>query len=127
MEKRIVVPVEEPRDLGSHIAPHFGRTPYFALVELDEKGEVSRLEFFPNAGGHFEGGGSTHDRVLELHPGALVVQGMGPRGLEHFKGAGIPVFQANVDILGEVVTAYVEGHLEELTTSCPAARHCHRE
>ena len=35
---RIAIPVEENRGVDSLICEHFGRAPYFALVDVDENG-----------------------------------------------------------------------------------------
>ena len=37
MVKTIVIPVEDKSGLEAHVAQHFGRAPYFAVVTLDEK------------------------------------------------------------------------------------------
>ena len=42
MAKRIVIPVEDKLGLEAHVAQHFGRAPYFAVVDLDEKGQVAK-------------------------------------------------------------------------------------
>ena len=44
MKARIVIPVAGENGLDSRLAEHFGRAPYFAVVDLDEKGEVSKVE-----------------------------------------------------------------------------------
>ena len=42
MTKRIVIPVEDKSGLEAHVAQHFGRAPYFAVVDLDEKESSSK-------------------------------------------------------------------------------------
>jgi predicted Fe-Mo cluster-binding NifX family protein len=48
---------------------------------------------------------------------------MGPRGLNSFQGAGVAVLRANADTVGEVVNAYKEHKLQELTEGCEHAHH----
>ena len=43
MTKRIMMPVEDNTGLEAKIAHHFGRAPYFALVELDENQKTQRI------------------------------------------------------------------------------------
>jgi predicted Fe-Mo cluster-binding NifX family protein len=123
MRARIVVPTVDESGLNAQLAEHFGRAPYFAVVDLDEKGEVSSVKAVPNVGEHFGGGGQTHDRILELQPNAIIVYGMGPRGLSGFQNEGVAVLRANADTVREVIAAYKDDKLQELTEGCHHARH----
>ena len=123
METRIVVPVADENGLNAQLAEHFGRAPYFAVVDLDENGEVSNVKAVPNVGEHVGGSGQTHDHVLELKPNAIIVYGMGPRGLSTFQNAGVAVLSANADTVREVIAAYKDDKLQELTEGCHHAHH----
>lgn len=120
---RVVVPVVDKSGLNAQLAEHFGRAPYFAVVELDEKGEVSEVKTVPNIGEHAGGRGQTHDNILELQPNAIIVYGMGPRGLSAFQRAGVAVLRANANTVSEVIAAYKDNRLQELTEGC---HHAHR-
>jgi len=120
---RIIVPAVDKSGLNAQLAEHFGRSPYFAVVDLDEDGEVSSVRTEQNVGEHFGGGGQTHDRILELKPSAIIVYGMGPRGLSGFQNAGVAVLKANANTVREVIAAYKDDKLQELTEGC---HHAHR-
>lgn len=120
---RIVVPAVDKSGLNAQLAEHFGRAPYFAVVELDEKGEVSEVKTVPNIGEHAGGRGQTHDNILELQPNAIIVYGMGPRGLSTFQSAGVAVLRANANTVSEVIAAYKDDRLQELTEGCHHAHH----
>jgi len=120
---RIVVPTVDKSGLNAQLAEHFGRAPYFAVVELSEKGDVSSVKTVANVGEHAGGRGQTHDHILELHPNAIVVYGMGPRGLSTFQNAGVAVLRAIANNVREVVNAYKDDRLEELTEGCHHAQH----
>jgi predicted Fe-Mo cluster-binding NifX family protein len=121
--EKIVVPVVDESGLNAQIAEHFGRAPYFAVVELDEHGDVSSVRTMPNVGEHAGGKGLTHDNILELKPKAIIVYGMGPRGLSSFQNAGVAVLQANAKTVKDVAAAYKEDKLQELTEGCHQASH----
>jgi predicted Fe-Mo cluster-binding NifX family protein len=123
MKDRVIVPTENQQGLNARLAEHFGRAPYYTIVELDEKGEVTDTKAIPNVGEHAGGAGFSHDHILEQKPTALIVYGMGPRGLTSFQDAGVAVLKANANTVGEVVKAYKEGKLEELTEGCEHAHH----
>jgi predicted Fe-Mo cluster-binding NifX family protein len=123
MNARILVPTEEDNGLDSNLAEHFGRAPYFTVIDLDEKNEVSSVKTVPNTGEHAGGSGYAHDLVLELKPKAIIVYGMGPRGLIGFQNAKVAVLKANANTVREVVSSYKEDELEELTEGCHEAHH----
>ena len=123
MHTKIVVPAVDQSGLNAQLAEHFGRAPYFAVVELDENGEVSEIKTVPNIGEHAGGRGQTHDNILELQPNAIIVHGMGPRGLSTFQSAGVAVLRANANTVSGVIAAYKDDKLQELTEGCHHARH----
>ena len=120
---KVVVPVADERGLDAQLAEHFGRAPYFVTAELEENCEVSSVKTVSNIGEHFGGMGSAHDGILELKPNAIIVYGMGPRGLSSFQEAGVAVLKANANTVREVIAAYKENRLQELTEGCHQARH----
>lgn len=123
MPDRIVIPTIGREGLNDNLAQHFGRATYFAIVELDEKGEVTNVETVLNRGEHAGGRGFTHDHILGLQPDAIVVYGMGPRGLNTFQSAGVAVLRANANTVKEIIAAYKDDKLQELTEGCQHAHH----
>lgn len=123
MGARVVIPVEDESGLNAQIAEHFGRAPYFAVVELDDNGNVSSVKTVPNVGEHAGGMGQSHDHIVKLKPNAIIVYGMGPRGLSAFQDAGVAVLRADVNTVTGVVAAYKEDKLQELTEGCHHAHH----
>jgi len=127
MSTRIVIPLEGPEGIKARIAEHFGRAPYFALAELDDNGVILTTHLIPNTGQHAGGKGYAHDGILQFSPHAVIVRGMGPRGLERLKSAGVLVFQSSAETAQDAILAYTRGELTELTAGCRTARHCHRD
>ncbi len=123
MGAKVVVPTVDESGLKAQLAEHFGRAPYFAVVELNDNGEISNVRTIPNVGEHAGGMGQTHDHILELNPNAIIVYGMGPRGLSGFQNAGVAVLKANANTVREVIAAYREDKLQELTEGCHHAHH----
>ncbi len=121
--ERIVIPVIEDSGLESRLSEHFGRAPYFMVVEIDSKGEIVNVEAVPNTSEHFGGFGRPPDKILQLKPTALITYGMGPRALSIFQQARVAVLRANAPTVREVVEAFKRNELEELTEGCREARH----
>jgi predicted Fe-Mo cluster-binding NifX family protein len=123
MKTTIIVPVSDNNGLNAKIAEHFGRAPLYAVVALDKDGKVESIETLENKGEHFGGEGHMHDHILERKPNAIITYGMGPRGLTGFQEAGVAVLKANADTVKDVIAAYNDNKLEELTEGCHHAHH----
>jgi predicted Fe-Mo cluster-binding NifX family protein/Zn-finger nucleic acid-binding protein len=123
MKARIVVPVLDESGYNARLSEHFGRAPYFAVVDLDENGCISSQRTVPNTSEHFGGTGRPPDRILQLRPNALITYGMGPRALNIFQNARVPVLRANANTVKDVIAAYNNDALEELTEGCRHAHH----
>lgn len=120
---RIVIPVLDDSGLDAQLSEHFGRAPYFAVIDLNENGRISSQKTVPNTSEHFGGTGRPPDRILEFHPSALITYGMGPRALSIFQNARVAVLRANTSTVKGVVEAYNKDELVELTEGCHHARH----
>jgi predicted Fe-Mo cluster-binding NifX family protein len=120
---KVIVPTEDQQGLNAPLAEHFGRAPYYTIVELDENDEVSNVKTVPNVGEHAGGTGFSHDNILKYKPTALIVYGMGPRGLTTFQDAEVAVLKANANTVSEVISAYKNDALPELTEGCEHAHH----
>jgi len=122
LRERIVIPAEDGNGLNARLSEHFGRAPYFIIVELED-GNISNVQVVPNESEHFGGFGRPPDRILQFRPNAVITYGMGPRALSIFQEARIAVLKANADTVKDVVEAYEQDKLEELTEGCRHARH----
>jgi predicted Fe-Mo cluster-binding NifX family protein len=120
---RLVIPIERFDIERSVIFPHFGRALEFAVIDLSKDGRVISMKSERNLGEHFGGRGGAETVVTSLKPDALVVKGMGPRGLGAFQSNGIVVFASPLKSVGEAVEAYLAGRLSCLAVPCKGARH----
>ena len=120
MKRRLLVPVDDPN--GTKVAGHFGRAPYFAIIDIDGGQVVSKV-VEPNRSEHTGGRGHAHDNVFAFNPHVVIVYAMGPRGLSSFQMANVAVLRANSQYLDEVVASYLRGELEELTQGCLEAHY----
>jgi predicted Fe-Mo cluster-binding NifX family protein len=123
MSMRIVIPVINEAGLDAQLSDHFGRAPYFAVVEVGEKGQIVSQKTVANVGEHFGGSGRRADFILQLKPNVIITYGMGPRGLTIYQDARVAVLRANANTVKRVVEAYNKNELEELTEGCHEARH----
>jgi len=120
---RIVVPVSDEGGIDSHLSQHFGRAPFYAIIDLDEKGQVIGQGTIANTSEHFGGVGLPPDRILQLKPKALVTYGLGSKAIKMFQDAGVAVLRTEANTVREVVNAYNNDELQELTHGCHQAHH----
>lgn len=121
MTTRILIPTEDME--GTEVAGHFGRAPYFAVIDLDDNGATIEMKVHPNTGEHSGGRGHAHSNVQKYQPKAVIVQGMGPRGITSFQSQNIAVLRATSRSIPDIVQAYYRNELEELTEGCADAHH----
>lgn len=124
MTEKIVVPTENQEGINAIVAEHFGRTPYFTVVELDN-GKIVTVSTVTNTSEHVGGVGTAFEQIIALEPKAILVNGMGPRGIMNFNNAGVKVLRANAQVVNKLVESYTAGQLEDLTEGCSDAHHHH--
>jgi predicted Fe-Mo cluster-binding NifX family protein len=123
VNKRIVIPVSDDRDIDAHLSQHFGRAPFYAIIDLNEGGQVIGKRTIANTSEHFGGVGLPPDRILQLKPEALITYGLGPKALRVFQDAGVAVLRTEANTVKDVVRAYNSNELQELTHGCHHAHH----
>jgi len=124
MTKRIMIPVEDENGFEAQVAHHFGRAPYFAMVELDENQKTSKVKTEPNKSEHMGGqAGHSHESFLALKPDIVVAFGMGLGALRTFQDAGVTVLQATSNTVKGNIESFKEGKLGELSVGCENAHH----
>ena len=128
MTKRIMMPVEDIAGLGAQVAHHFGKAPYFAIVELDENQKTTRVTTEPNKSEHMGGApGHSHESFLAVKPDVVVAYSMGPGALNTFQDAGVTVLEATADTVKGNIEFFKEGKLKGLASGCEHAHHHEHE
>ena len=120
---RIVIPVQDDKGLNAQLSQHFGRAPYFVIVDIDNKGQVLTHETVANISEHFGGTGHPPSHILQHHPNALITYGMGPRALRLFQNAQVAVLRTTSLKVHDVIKQFNNDILVELTEGCLHAHH----
>ncbi len=112
-----------------YLSPHFGRAPYFALVEINGH-EYKVLEVIKNPHVEHEHGrgAGVIDLVTSRGVNALIVQNMGYNAFTALRERGVKVYFIPEAVEGlitleEAVRMFVEGNLEEAVG--PRESHSH--
>ena len=121
MTSRVLIPTKEPEGLS--VADHFGRSPYIAVIDLDNKGTIIQKTVHQNRSAHTGGKGHAHSNVLQFQPNVVIVRNMGPRGIRSFEDNNVAILRARSGSVDRVVAAYHRGELEALAEGCDDAHH----
>ncbi|MFA5249883.1 MAG: NifB/NifX family molybdenum-iron cluster-binding protein [Parachlamydiales bacterium] len=98
MTKRIAVPSDGQKGLKENVAEHFGRCPFYTI--LDENGFI--LEFLKNASAHMGGTGLPPEFLKENNIEVLLCQGIGPKAISLCKSLGIDVYISQTATVEEI-------------------------
>jgi predicted Fe-Mo cluster-binding NifX family protein len=128
MTKRIMMPVEDEAGLDAPLAHHFGRAPFFAIVELDEKQKTLTIKTEPNRSEHMGGApGHSHESFLALKPDIVIAYTMGPGALHTFQDAGVIVLEAIANTVKGNIESFKAGKLKDLVGGCEHSHHHEHE
>jgi predicted Fe-Mo cluster-binding NifX family protein len=125
---KICIPTEDDHGLEAVLAGHYGRAPYFTLIDTD----TQDVKSVPNPGCHRS---DDHDRnchhidILQAHQVGAVVGGhIGHRAATGLRAAGIEVWSSPSSHARDALRAYQEGTLEPAPVGggCEGGRHGHR-
>lgn len=114
--KRIAFACEENKGLKSEMSGHFGRCPYFMMVDVDGK-EVKKVDPIENPyfNGHVPG--AVPEFINKQSVNVMIAGGMGPKAIDMFHGFGIEVATGVGGTVENVLKAYLDGKVSG-TAAC---------
>ena len=107
-ERLIAVASEDDRGLSGKVSGHFGRCPYYVLVEANG-GTVAGSRVVANPYFDLHRPGVMPRLIRDMGANVIIAGGMGPRAIDMFHGFGIDVATGVVGKVGEVLEAYLSG------------------
>ncbi len=107
---RIAIPCVDDRGLESEVSMHFGRSPYYTFVDVED-GKVAKVEILPVP---FEehGPGDLPNFVKENGGEVVIAYGMGHRAVDFFQQLGIEVVTGAMGRVKDVIDAFIHQVLE---------------
>ncbi|HNS52298.1 MAG TPA: NifB/NifX family molybdenum-iron cluster-binding protein [Anaerolineae bacterium] len=121
---RIAVSAESKEGLNSVVAPHFGRCPYFVLVDLAD-GQVEAVGDVDNPyyAGHEPG--QVPAFVASLGANVMLTGGMGGRAIMFFEQFGVEGVTGAYGTVRQAIERYVGGQLRGAAPCKESAEHGH--
>ena len=108
-EKRtIAIASEDDRGLSGKVSAHFGRCPYYVLVEANG-GTVIGSRVVSNPYFDLHRPGVMPRFIRDIGANVIVAGGMGPKAIDMFHGFDIDVATGATGAVEEVLGAYLRG------------------
>ncbi len=110
---RVAIPANGP-DLNSEVSEHFGRAPYFIVVDV-EGGKVVGVSAVKNPTLEHHAHGEVPQLMAKLRVKVVACKGIGPRALRALEGLGIETLIA--DLSTRIVKEVLDEALKHLGLS----------
>lgn len=108
---RIVIPVHENKGKDSKISEHFGRSPYFAFVELNKTDYEVNIEKNPY---EVHKPGEIPLYIKNKGVDLVITQGMGQRSLTFFEKFEIKVIRGANGTVEEIIGKFLKNELKDI-------------
>ncbi len=107
---KIVVSSDNSRKLDSSVSHHFGRCPYFTVVDI-EGNEIINVESVENPFFSSHSPGQVPSFIKELNADVMLAGGMGRRAVSIFEDYGIRCSTGATGTVKSSVDSYMAGEL----------------
>jgi len=119
MSTRVMVPLLIREGPSSRISDHFGRAPYFALIEL--RNDDVKIEIIENP--KTLGYTPAQYAIVSGVEYVVVKGGIGVKAIQLLRGHGIKIIETSGETLDEVIEELKSGKLREyIGEGCPGKR-----
>ncbi len=121
---RIAISVDDSNGLSSVCSPHFGRCPYFALVDV-EGCDAQAIEMVPNPYYPNHEPGQVPGFVHSHGAQVMLTGGMGGRAIAFFQQYGIEPVTGATGTVRHALEAYLGGSLSGAASCRESVEHGH--
>lgn len=121
---RIAVSAETNEGLEGPISYHFGRCPYYALIDLDNNNNVTNTTVIPNPAIQHQPGevpAFIRDKGVKV----MISGGMGSRAIEFFHQYDIDVATGATGTVKETLERWIKGELHGDAPCIQSKEHNH--
>jgi len=121
---RITIPTESENGLESHVSPHFGRCPYYMLIDVENQ-EIKSLTYIENPFRQHHNPGQIPAFISEQGAEVIIAGGMGRRAINYFNSLGIEAVSGASGTALRSLGLYLLGDLQG-AEPCAESEHHHR-
>ena len=121
---RIAVSADTDQGLESQVAQHFGRCPFYALVEV-EGNQIQSVEVVENPFFASHQPGQVPGFIKGQDVDVMLSGGMGGRAIQFFEGFGIKTATGASGTVKDAVECYLDGRLQGASSCAESEAHGH--
>ncbi len=121
---RIAISADTNQGLDSQVAQHFGRCPYFAFVDLEER-EVKEVQLVENPFFTAHQPGQVPRFIQARNADVMLSGGMGGRAIQLFQQFGIQTATGASGTIREALERFVGGELRDAAPCAESVAHGH--
>jgi predicted Fe-Mo cluster-binding NifX family protein len=123
---RVAISADDNRGLDSVVSPHFGRCPYYVLVDLDGR-EVRQVGAVKNPYYGYHQPGQVPGFIKHQGADVMLAGGMGRRAIALFQQYGIEAVTGATGSVDHALEQYLGGALQGATPCRESVAHSHEE
>ncbi|MFN2263104.1 MAG: NifB/NifX family molybdenum-iron cluster-binding protein [Anaerolineales bacterium] len=123
---RIAISIDTNNKLESIVAHHFGRCPYFALVDLEGR-EVKDIQVIDNPFYNGHQPGQVPGFIYQQNANVMLSGGMGGRAIQFFQQYGIEAATGASGTVQQALEYYLNGELTGAAPCKESVDHGHGE
>ena len=124
---KIAVSANENTGLDSAIGAHFGRCPYFVLIDVDEFGKVEAVQTIDNPYYNRHEPGQVPGFIHSQAANVMLSGGMGGRAVAFFQQYGIEPVTGAAGTVRDTLEAFLSGALTGVAPCRESVDHGHGE
>ena len=121
---KIAVSAENNLGQDSTVAHHFGRCPYFALVEVDQA-QIQSISIIENPFYASHQPGQVPGFIKDQNAEVMLSGGMGGRAIQFFSQFGIETATGASGTVEDAVTRFLDGKLKGASSCAESIEHGH--
>ncbi|MCJ7824706.1 MAG: NifB/NifX family molybdenum-iron cluster-binding protein [Anaerolineales bacterium] len=114
---KFAISTEDNKGLESNVSQHFGRCPYFILVDLEDEA-VKEVKVVDNPYFAQHSPGQVPEYIASLGVNVMISGGMGRRANDFFDNFGIKTATGAIGTVQEALSSFQDGNLADGGSCC---------
>ena len=122
---KIAFSSDEQKGLESTVSHHFGRCPFYVILDLDDNNNVTNIQDLPNPFFESHGPGQVPKFIADQNVDVMIAGGMGQRAVEFFQQFNIKVATGAAGTVQESLNKFISGELSGYSPCTESSGNCH--
>jgi len=118
---KIAIPVLNDQGVESKTADHFGRSPYFTIINT----ETNQVKTIPNNSEHTGGTGKPPELLKKQDVDTIVCSNLGPKAIQLCEKKDIEVYVGAKENVKKTIEAWKQNKLNQATNQNACENHKH--